>query len=348
MIPSCVVDPNAAREEALKAQHRLVTVTGTSGAAIAYDHKPCQSIAVHEVTVGGRRDTRALARRGTTLFVAVAGGGLAVLDITDPRAVQIVGTLALAAELVDLALVGDVLYAADYHAGVHAIDVTDRTQPKHVAHHPALGVPQNRRVVAGDNLLVLVSDHAFAVFDISKPGTLAPAGAHARLRTAVGWLRGVVLERTRLHLTQGAIGLWTFDLADPTMPRPLAGQEPRLDTRPNERLICDALASHDGRLYVGTSSGIWMLRSTDGAPETEAFFTGPGTVRDNARGVVRGGGLHFCACEPHDHVFHIFEGDRYLGRQRLSRMIERIHDIVLGDDCWIAAAGNAGVLFASY
>ena len=353
VLPWCSVDANAVREEALKAQHRLVTVTGTSGAAIAYDYKPCQSVAVREVSVGGRRDCRAIARTGTTLFVAVAGGGLAVLDIADPRASQIVGTLALpGSELVDLVLVGTMLYAADYHAGVHAIDVSDRARPRHHAHHAALGVAQNRRVVAADNLLVLVSDHAFAVFDISKPGTLAPAGAHARMRAAAGWLRGVVLERARLHLTQGVTGAWTFDLADPRTPRPVAGQEPRLDTRPNERLICDALASHDGRLFVGTSSGIWVLRLPEsGPPESEAFFTGPGTIRDTARGVVRGGALHFCSCEPHDHVMHIFdasEGIRYMGRQRLSRMIERIHGLELGDDCWIAAAGNAGVLFASY
>jgi hypothetical protein len=346
------VDPNAAREEALKAQHRLVAVTGTSGAAIAYDYKPCQSIAVREVAIGGRRDCRAVARKDSTLFVGISGGGVAVLDIADPHATQIVGTLAMpGSELVDFALAGDILYAADFHAGVHAIDVADRTQPKHLAVHAALAA-QNRRVAAADNLLVVVNDHAVSLFDISRPGTLAPLAAHPRMRTAVGWLRGAVLERGRLHVTQGVMGVWTFDVSDPRQPRPISGQEPRLDSRPNERLICDALAHHGDRLFVGTSSGIWVLRLPEtGAPETEAFFTGPGTVRDNGRGVTRDGQLYFCACEPHDHVFHIFDpsqGVRYMGRQRLSRMIDRIHDLAIGDGFWIGAAGTAGVLFASY
>ncbi len=74
-------------------------------------------------------------------------------------------------------------------------------------------------------------------------------------------------------------------------------------------------------------------------------------IRDVARAEVRDGQLWFCALEPHDHVFHIFDptqGVRYMGRQRLSRMIDRVYDLEHGDGFWIGAAGNSGVLFASY
>jgi hypothetical protein len=338
------------RDEELRAKHRITTVAGTSGAAIAYDYKPCQSIAVREVAIGSRRDCRAVARDGTTLYVAVHGGGIAVLDIADPRAVQITSTFAMPnAELVDLALAGKTLYAADHVNGVHALDVSDPKQLRHLALHPALAAAQNRRVLVDGNLLVLVNDHAFSLFDVEKP--FRPLGTHNRLRTAVGWLRGAVLEGKRLHVTQGPMGVWTFDLSDPAKPRPIAGQEVRLDTRPNERLITDTLAHHAGRLFAGTSSGIWVLKLPEsGAPESELFFTGPGTIREPARAAVRDGQLYFCAFEPHDHVFFVFDtaqGVRYLGRQRLSRMIDRIYDLQLGDGFWIAAAGNAGVLLAT-
>ena len=328
-------------------------MSGTSGAAIAYDYKPCQSIAVREVSIGARRDCRTVARKGTTLFVGISRGGIAVLDIADPRATQIVATFEMpGSELTDFVLVGDMLYAADFEAGVHAIDIADPKAPKHVTMQPAIAAAQNRRLVSNGKLLVLVNDHAFSIFDVEKPGELAPVSAHPRMRTAVGWLRGVVLESTRLHVTQGPMGFWTFDLADPTHPKLVCGTEPRLDTRPNEKLICDSLAQLGDRLFVGTSSGIWTLRLPEsGAPESESFFTGPGTLRDNARGVVRDGQLLFGALEPHDHVLHVFdaaEGIRYMGRQRLSRMIDRLYDLELGDGFWIGAAGNAGVLFAGF
>lgn len=335
----------------LQAAHRITPVTGTSGAAIAYDYKPCQSIAVREVAIGGRRDCRCVARRDNLLFVGVHGGGIAVLDIADPRTAPIVATLALpGAELVDFALAGNTLYAADFLAGVHAIDVTDPRQPRHLGAHPALTHANNRRVVTSGGLLVLVNDHAFSVFAIGA-GPLRPLALHPRLRNAVGWFRGVVFEGTRLHLTQGPIGLWTFDLADPAKPQVIAGQEPRLDTRPNERLVADSIAHLGQQMFVGTSSGIWVLElAPAGAPESKSFFTGPGTIRETAA-ATRDGQLYFAALEPHDHVFHIFDlaaGVRYMGRQRLSRMIERVHDLDHGPGYWIGAAGNAGVLFATY
>jgi hypothetical protein len=171
------------------------------------------------------------------------------------------------------------------------------------------------------------------------------------MRTAVGWLRGVELDGKRLHVTQGPMGVWTFDLSDPAHPFVIAGTEVRLDTRPNERLIVDSVVRFEQRLFFGTSSGIWVTRLGPDGIESEGFFTGPGTVRDLARGTVRDGQLFFLAMEPHDHVFHIFDtaqGVRYMGRQRLSRMIDRIYDLELCEGYWAAAAGNNGVLFASY
>jgi len=349
VISSLLVDPGA-QEADFKAHHRLVSVHGLSGAAIAYDYKPCASIAVREVAVGGRRDVRCIARRENTLYVGVHGGGVATLDITDPRDAKPLGMFAMpGSELVDFALAGDTLYAADFHAGIHAIDVSDPAQPRHVGMHYALSHANNRRVVVADKTLVLVNDHALSIFDISTPTQFRPIALHHRMRTAVGWLRGVVFEGTHLHVTQGPMGLWTFDMTDPAKPHPIAGQEPRLDSRPNERLICDSIARFESRIFVGTSSGIWSLK-LGAIPESESFFTGPGTIRD-AAGAVRDNQLFFCALEPHDHVFHIFDtaqGVRYMGRQRLSRMIDRIYDLEVGNGFWIAAAGPSGVLFAGY
>ncbi len=349
MVTWQTVDPRAAQDDELKARHRITTVTGTSGASVAYDYKPCQQVTTREVAIGGRRDCRCLARKDNLLFVGVHGGGIAIVDITDPRTSPILHILSMpGCELVDLTLAGDMLYAADFLNGVHAIDVSDPNQPRHLGMHPALTHANNRRVVTSGNLLVLVNDHAISVFDVSAR-QLRPVSVQHRLRSAVGWLRGVVLDGSRLHVTQGPMGLWTFDLADPAKPRIVDGQELRLDTRADQRLIVDSLAQLGPRLFAGTSSGIWALETTDGAPASEAFFTGPGTVRES-RAAERAGQLLFAALEPHDHVLHLFDttqGVRYMGRQRLSRMIDRIYDLERGDGYWIGAAGNAGVLFAT-
>lgn len=344
------MDARLRDEDELKARHRVVTTAGTSGAAIAYDYKPCQPLAMREIPLNGRRDVRCVLRRDALAYVGIHDGGIVVLDTSEPRTPPILGGINMpGTDLTSFAIAGTTLYAADATHGFHALDISNPRRPRHLAKHAALAHTGNHRVLVSGATLVLVNDHAFSVFDVSTPAQPRPLAVQHRMRTAVGWLRGAALVGTTLHVTQGGVGLWTFDLAAPAKPRAVAGQEIRLDARPTERLITESLAVLGDRLFVGTSSGIWCLHATgDGAPTTEAFFTGPGTIRAG-HGEARDGKLYFCAFESHDHILHIFEaapGVRYLGRQRLSRMLDRIHDFALGDVA-IAAAGTGGVLLAT-
>jgi hypothetical protein len=258
--------------------------------------------------------------------------------------------LAGSVELTSLVLAGSVLYASDWTAGVHVIDVADPAQPKLLATHAALMNTQNRRVLLSGHTLVLVNEHAFSVFDATKPARLQPLSYHYRMRTGVGWLRGAAMASSMLLVTQGAMGVWAFDLSEPRKPRPLCGIGVRLEGRPNDRIVTETLVLFEGRVFVGTSSGVWCMRLTPEGPESETFFTGPGTVHETAHGEARDGRLYLCAFEPHDHVHHIFDvarGPRYRGRQRLSRVIDRIWDFAFGASDTVAAAGNDGLLIAT-
>lgn len=341
------------QESELERIHRVVQVSGTSGTAVTTDFVAARQLALRPVVIGRGNDCRCIVVRDQFAYVGVAGGGVAVLDVSDPTQPAMIGGIQNPnCEPVSFALAGNMLYAADRTAGLFALDISNPRRPTVTATHPALVHTNNRRVLVSGSTLVLLNEHAFSVFDISSPTQPRPLAYHHRMRSGVGWFRGAAFVDTQLLVTQGVLGLWVFDLATPAVPRALVGAGVSLDTRPNERLVADSLAIYGGRAFVGTSSGVWALRlHSDAPPQSEAFFTGPGYIRDVVQGDARANLLHFGVFEPHDHAFYVFDvsqGPRYLGRQRLNRAVERIWGFQFAANCTLAAAGVHGVLVTSF
>lgn len=338
------------QEEELKARYRVVTAQGVSGTAVPMEFPSSKPTAVHGLQLGGKREVRCIARRDHLVYAGVWGGGLAVVDLRDVMRPQLVGKIEGPAELSSLLLVGNTLYASDWSAGLRVLDVSNPAQPTVLATHPALAYAQNRRVLVHDSMLALVNEHAISVFDVSTPARPRPLAVQHRMRTGVGWFRGASLTGTTLLVTQGSMGFWAFDLSDPAQPRVLGGLGVRLESRPNDRVVIEAVTMFEGRAFAGTSSGVWAVRFAPTGPESEMFFTGPGCIHETAKADVRDGRLYFCAFEPHDDVHHVFDvanGARYLGRQRLNRAQARIWDYAFGPNDTVAAAGNDGILITA-
>jgi hypothetical protein len=352
MIGSPGVDDPTLRldqEQALERLHRSVTLSTTSGTAVTTDFPHIKQLALREVGIATGRDCRCVAVRERLAYVGIANGGIAVVDLANPAQPQVIGGVQNPKCTPSaITIVGSTMYVADQTAGVFALDLTNPRKPKVASVQSALAPQNTRRVLVSGKTLVLVGDHTFATYDVAWPRDPKPLAIHHRSRSGVGFFRGAALVGTQLYLTQGVLGLWTFDLSDPAKPVARVGLAATLDSRPNEKVLAETLAIYDGRAFVGTSSGVWVLRlAPDADPESEAFFTGPGTVRD-AQGEARNGQLYLGVFESHDHAFFLFDvvagTPRYLGRQRFSRSIDKLYGYGFAPDCTIAVAGNQGLL----
>jgi hypothetical protein len=85
-----------------------------------------------------------------------AGEGLLVVDIADPAAMTVITEEPVPGWGVeDIALQGDMAYVAGLHAGVHAVDISDRRAPQYVA--TAMTGDEGRCIAASDRRVYLAA-----------------------------------------------------------------------------------------------------------------------------------------------------------------------------------------------
>ncbi|HUT63812.1 MAG TPA: Ig-like domain-containing protein, partial [Anaerolineae bacterium] len=65
-------------------------------------------------------------------FLAVGNDGIAVVDVSEPESMEIVGTCDTPGEAMGIRVVGDYAYVADYNEGLRVIDITDPEHPEEV------------------------------------------------------------------------------------------------------------------------------------------------------------------------------------------------------------------------
>ena len=99
-----------------------------------------------------------LSNSGRLAFVADGGFGLQVIDITNPKSPQIVGSVDTPGDAQDLALSGPYAYVADGGSGLQVIDITDPRKPWLVG---GVTIPHNAFGVA------VSSTHAFVAGSLS-------------------------------------------------------------------------------------------------------------------------------------------------------------------------------------
>src|SRR5207244_4503123 len=71
-------------------------------------------------------------------YVGQSTGGLAIVDVGDAASPRQVSSVVTDAPVYDIAIVGDVGYAAEYGGGLRVLDLADRTRPREAA---ALALP---------------------------------------------------------------------------------------------------------------------------------------------------------------------------------------------------------------
>jgi len=175
------------------------------------------------------------------LFAALKGGGLLVLDISDPmspRAGARVGRAALGGmDAMNLHQVGSRLYVAlgDHfraggaHAGLAIIDVGQPNSPR------VLGIWKSRSrmngagdvTAQGNTVWLGAMSHGVITLDVTDPSQIAE-GPHIMPdrdfpkpnpgRLQIPAARGLFADGDRLYVANDAGGLHIFNIADPTNP----------------------------------------------------------------------------------------------------------------------------------
>lgn len=186
------------------------------------------------VVIGGydtesSRDALSLAIRGSVLFLgtkraaSVTKHELYVIDVSNPAAPAPLASIDVGADVNDLALEGDVLYAAtnDNHRELIAFDVST---PSAIAEINAADLPgsadaEGLDVHRGSIYVVRrTRKENFWVLDaasMSQISTLRLDGRGAQVR--------VYRDRAYVAMDRGSAGLQIVDIGDPSQPHPLEG-----------------------------------------------------------------------------------------------------------------------------
>jgi hypothetical protein len=207
---------------------------------------------------------------GTTLVALAAGDSLAcvgdangvvhVLDVTDPAAARIAGSVPLSDEPFDLALHGSRIYALERRFGLRVIDASARTAPQLVG-SLGLGISVLALAASGD---VVCVDTGFGVriIDASVPSAPVQVGELADVAIHAMEMRGPHLV---LATQQGLV---VYDLTDPAFPVLGSRQEAWPNWTRAESIAFDATHA-----YVVSNPGVRVFDMTDpSVPRYAGFF----------------------------------------------------------------------------
>jgi hypothetical protein len=146
-------------------------------------------------------------------YAYVADGDLRTVDVADPTAPVVLGTLTTPGSSYAVAMAGDHLMVADGSAGLRVIDVSVPSAPSYAGSVDTPGVAND---VAVDGTLAAISDWTagLTLADISQP---ALPQLRANLALAQPSM-GVALSGGLAYVAVGTAGLQIVEVSDPTAP----------------------------------------------------------------------------------------------------------------------------------
>jgi hypothetical protein len=139
------------------------------------------------------------------------GGGLRVIDVSDPDNPVQRGYCETPGDAFDVALAGDYAYVADWDAGVSVIDVSDPTNPQVVGQYDTPGLAMG---VAVCGAYAYLADGPLRIIDVSDP----TSPVEVAVISTVGFAQGVACAGGHVYVAASAGGLRVIDVSDPTKP----------------------------------------------------------------------------------------------------------------------------------
>jgi hypothetical protein len=150
---------------------------------------------------------------GNLCYVAAGAAGLQIVDVTNRRAPQILGSYDTAGNADDVRVIGTTAYVADGPGGLVVIDVSIPTQPRLIATLPTPGEAR-ALVLTGGRAYVADGADGFRIVDISNPATPVLLGGYSEAGVVA---QGIDLQATTAVLATTA-GIRVLDVTNASAP----------------------------------------------------------------------------------------------------------------------------------
>jgi len=149
--------------------------------------------------------------RGSHAYVTDYMGAFGILDLSNPSAPEILGSVWTSYRMVAEAVAGKYAYLVNEESNLRVIDVSDPTHPEEIGN---LSVGSNDIEVQGNYAYVTHYYSGLHVVDISDPVSPFEVGTY----DPPNWARGLDVDGQFVYLSNGVLGLRVLDVSDPTAP----------------------------------------------------------------------------------------------------------------------------------
>ncbi len=159
---------------------------------------------------------------GTNAYLADAESGIVILDVSNPSSPVIVGNYATEYSILDVAVSGNYVYAADSNDLI-IIDATTPSSPTLVGSYETIGsangvaISGNYAYVADDSKAIFDGSNGLSIVDISNPTSPTLAGTYADV-----YAYDVAVSGNYAYVADSS-GLIILDVSNPSSPT-LAGR----------------------------------------------------------------------------------------------------------------------------
>jgi uncharacterized secreted protein with C-terminal beta-propeller domain len=155
---------------------------------------------------------------GNRAYVAAAGGGLVILDVSDPANPVPMGGYDTRGQARAIAVSGTVAYLADYTNGLQIIDVSNPARPKLLRRYVTSGYATDVAVL--DGIAYVADGYAgLEIIDVSNPLRPVRLGGYQ----ASGYALCVNVSGSVAYVTDDDAGLQIIDVSNPASPVRLGG-----------------------------------------------------------------------------------------------------------------------------
>ncbi|MBL4699164.1 MAG: hypothetical protein JKX70_10060 [Phycisphaerales bacterium] len=174
-------------------------------------------------TVGAARSVvvdRGLAYIADAIFnQSSLTSGLRIVDVSDPTAPELIGSINLIGPTWDLVVDQDLVYTADGYFGFHIVDVSQPELPVVIG-----GYDTERETIdldVKDGVVYVADAFSFLIFDASDPSNIELLAAEDIKAQAVMVRSGIA------YVAEDRIGVHAFDVSDPSSPILLGSYIPK-------------------------------------------------------------------------------------------------------------------------
>ena len=258
----------------------------TANGVIGLERVDAEVIGSDTLSAGEIHD---MALVGNFAYLAAWGGGLVVVDYSDPAAPSVVASLGLGSLATGVTVAGDYAYVVAVGNGLHVVDISDPTLPATVGSYYT-GSDTRGVAVAGNYAYVAAGNNGLIVVDITDPtlpgyldgdvGQGAGSGVYTLATSDRAF--GVAVSGNYAFVGNWWDGLLVVDITDPTLPGYLDGDAGQgagsgvyvLDT---PRLAGDPAIAGD-YLYLNDYDSLQVI---DIADPTQPTFAGSVSSSDH-------------------------------------------------------------------